>query len=296
MSKLIVNNGKYTVDPLYQWDVNRELEIRGLSLPSIPEIHFANDAMERSIVRQATMDDAGIITVKIPNSLLQKHYTITAYICIYEGDTFKSLYSISIPVKARKKPSDYTIENDEEIYSFNALENLVNNTIANYAKVEERYNEVNDKYEETNEKYNDAVASVEESNGKLKTAIAKAEESKKNYDDAANAYADVSEMVNQFVENNGDILETVQNKADKAIVVSATLSASGWSGNTYSFESVYPVATYDIEISLDSTATAVQAEAFNSAQIVGSATTNVVTAFGEVPTVNIPIIIKAVRK
>lgn len=42
--------------------------------------------------------------------------------------------------------------------------------------------------------------------------------------------------------------------------------------------------------------TTAQAEAFNGAQIVGSATSNVVKAYGIVPTVDIPVIVKAVRK
>lgn len=254
MNSVIVENDRYTVDPLYQWDKNQVLEIRGLSLPSIPEIHFTNDAMERSIVRQSTINSAGIITVMIPNSLLQKPYTVKAYICIYEGDTFKTLYSINIPVKARKMPTDYTIENDEEIYSFNALENLVYNT-------EAKYDALASKYENIDSEIDGMMSTVAEAN--------------KNY-------------------NN--ILTAIPNKADKSIVVGATLSASGWSGNTYSFEGTYPVATYDIEIALNSTATVDQAEAFNSAQIVGNATSNIVKAFGNVPTIDIPIIIKAVKR
>jgi hypothetical protein len=275
MSSVIVENGRYTVDPLYQWDVNQVLEIRGLSLASIPEIHFTNDAMERSIVRQATMDDAGIITVKIPNSLLQKPYTIKAYICIYEGDTFKSLYTVDVPVKARKKPTDYTLENDEEIYSFNALENLVNSALS--------------EYEEANTKYNEA-------NSKLETAIEKAERAEESLDSAAKAYNDANILVDQFIDNNGDIVAVLQGKANKSTVIGTILSASAWIGKMYSFEGAYPVATYDIEIALNSTATAEQAEAFNLAQIVGSATSNVVTAFGDIPTVDIPIIVKAVKK
>lgn len=126
MAIVTVEKTRYTVDQLYQWDLNQVLEIRGLSLPSIPEIHFTNDAMDRAIVRQATMDAAGVITADVPNSLLQKPYKITAYVCIYEGETFQSLYSVVIPVKARNKPNDYTLENDPEVYSFNALENQCN--------------------------------------------------------------------------------------------------------------------------------------------------------------------------
>lgn len=84
----------------------------------------------------------------------------------------------------------------------------------------------------------------------------------------------------------------------KPTVTTYTLIVSKWdsTAKTYSFESTYPSASYDIEVALDSTATTAQAEAFNGAQIVGSATSNVVKSYGIVPTVDIPIIVKAVQK
>lgn len=103
--------------------------------------------------------------------------------------------------------------------------------------------------------------------------------------------------------NNGKVLMVVNGAwATTAITkptsTVTTLTASNWdsTAKTYSFESTYPSATYDLEIALDSTATAEQAEAFNGAQIVGSATSNVVKAYGIVPTVDIPVILKVVRK
>ena len=130
MANVTIEKTTYKVDKLYQWDKNQELIIYGLSLAKAPEIHFTNDAMENAIVRQATMDQQGVITVEIPNSLLQKPYKIHAYVCTYENDTFKSLYLISIPMIARNKPLDYTIEStDGEIYSFNALENEIENML-----------------------------------------------------------------------------------------------------------------------------------------------------------------------
>lgn len=158
MSIVNVQKDRYTAEPLYQWDVNQVLEIRGLSLPSVPSIHFTNEAMDRAIVRQATMDGAGVVTVDIPNSLLQKPYKIKAYVCIYEGETFETLYKIEIPVNARKKPADYTIEDDQEVYSFNELENYVYNTVANATSaVNDRCNEVEEKCDEVEEKCNEAV-------------------------------------------------------------------------------------------------------------------------------------------
>ena len=76
----------------------------------------------------------------------------------------------------------------------------------------------------------------------------------------------------------------------------ATMTASAWSGNTYSFEATYPKDSYDISIEVAPTATAEQFEAFGGAMICGSADSNIATAIGDVPTIDIPIIIKVVAK
>lgn len=136
MSVVTISNNRYSIDsPLYQWDLNQILEITGLSLSATPEIHFANSGMDRAIVRQASMDSAGVITAYIPNSLLQTSGKLIAYVCVYIGNTFETLYTIELLVKARAKPNDYTFEDDGDIYSFNALENLVKNTVASLSEV-----------------------------------------------------------------------------------------------------------------------------------------------------------------
>lgn len=119
----------YVTDSLYQWDINQDLVISGLNLSVTPEIHFANADMDRAIVGQATLVN-GVVTVRIPNSLLQSNLTIKVYIGIYENDTFKVIEIIEIPVIAKEKPTDYTIEDtDGEIYSFKNLENTVTNAV-----------------------------------------------------------------------------------------------------------------------------------------------------------------------
>ena len=79
-------------------------------------------------------------------------------------------------------------------------------------------------------------------------------------------------------------------------IIADTLSASVWSNGVYSFESTYPASIYDLEVALNSTAATAQAEAFNGAQIAGSVTANVVKAYGIVPTVDIPVMLKVVTK
>lgn len=141
----------YVTDSLYQWDINRTLIINGLNLDVAPEIHFTNDSMDRAIVRQSTLENGAVI-VGIPNSLLQQAHTIRAYAGIYEGDTFKTIEVIDISVIAKEKPTDYIIEDsDEEIYSFNALENAITNAIGEFKSSEtvilNRLDEANDNAE-----------------------------------------------------------------------------------------------------------------------------------------------------
>lgn len=120
----------YITDSLHQWDLNQELTISGLNLSVAPEIHFANANMDRAIVRQS-MIEAGVVKVMIPNSLLQKSLTIKAYIGIYEGSSFTVIEKVEITVIPRTRPYDYKIsDSDEEIYSFDRLENELVNTRA----------------------------------------------------------------------------------------------------------------------------------------------------------------------
>lgn len=75
-----------------------------------------------------------------------------------------------------------------------------------------------------------------------------------------------------------------------------TVLTSGWSGGVYSFESDFPNSIYDIEIELDSTATESQVEAWSNAKPTAVFGTNTMKALGDVPTVDIPVIVKKVVK
>lgn len=117
---------KYVTDSIYQWDLNRMLNIKGLNLAVAPEIHFSNANIDRAIVRQASLKN-NVVSVQIPNSLLQEPLTVYAHVGIYDGDEFKVVEVISLPVIPRKRPTDYRLTtNDEEFFSFNKLENQIN--------------------------------------------------------------------------------------------------------------------------------------------------------------------------
>lgn len=151
MAILVVDNkGRYSVNSLYQWDKNQILRISGLTVPNVPEIHFVNKAMSLALVRQCQVDGEGTIIVDIPNLLLEAPLPIDVYVCIYDGDLFRTLYALQIPVKARTKPSDYIYEKEDEVLSFNALHNRLTNSIAEMqALVDNAVDTVNKKYDDT---------------------------------------------------------------------------------------------------------------------------------------------------
>lgn len=84
----------------------------------------------------------------------------------------------------------------------------------------------------------------------------------------------------------------VNAKANKPTTSTFTLLASGWSDNTYDLGNT----DSDLEIELDASATDEMVEAWSNAKMVGSATSNTLTAKGDVPTIDITCILRKVVK
>ena len=80
-------------------------------------------------------------------------------------------------------------------------------------------------------------------------------------------------------------------------VTTGTMLASGLtSDKKYSFEATYPFSTFNIYIALSDTCTDAQYDAWNAAGLLASATSNTVKARGDKPTVDLPIVIRVVKK
>lgn len=99
-----------------------------------------------------------------------------------------------------------------------------------------------------------------------------------------------------YLLNNGSITYRHSSYYDPPTFSQYTVLTSGWSSGVYSFESDFPNTLYDIEIELDSTATESQVEAWSSAKPTAVFGTNTMKALGDVPTVDIPVIVKKVMK
>ncbi len=150
MTEIIVTyNGKYVSDnPLYQYDKDIILTLSGLDTSSVPEIHFANASTGMALVRQATLED-DLISVNIPNALLQTSENLKVYVCYYNEDgEYETKYKFALKINAREKPEDYTIEDDEDYLSYNELNNKVNQLL--YGNISDEVAELVEIYTEEN--------------------------------------------------------------------------------------------------------------------------------------------------
>lgn len=83
-----------------------------------------------------------------------------------------------------------------------------------------------------------------------------------------------------------------------AVYTATTMAAASWDANakTYSFEGLYPNANYNVWVQPVKPCTAEQLEAWGGAMLIADPATNILTALGDVPAVDIPVIVRAVRK
>lgn len=108
---------------LYQWDTYQTLTIKGINFGSVaPKVHFANKKSNEALVVQGAIKGDGSVEVSIPNTLLAEKYDILAYVYINTGLTNKTIKSITIPIIARLKPSEYYQPSNEDIAEIEAIE------------------------------------------------------------------------------------------------------------------------------------------------------------------------------
>lgn len=85
-------------------------------------------------------------------------------------------------------------------------------------------------------------------------------------------------------------------KANTTTVATYTLKSGNWANSQYSFESTYPSASYDVEVGINGdSATDAQYKAWAALKPMDSAS-NILKIKGKTPTIDIPVILKVVKK
>lgn len=114
---------------LWQYDYGQTLSIEGLSLPKIVEVHFSLDDKSGDSITRIGLTENGIMTVHIPDTLLENddtasNYNIYAFIYIADSIEGNTEYRITMPVKARPKPN--VSESSEDPGMFHEVIGAVN--------------------------------------------------------------------------------------------------------------------------------------------------------------------------
>lgn len=114
MVKAIFTDGSFTrAYGLTQWDYGQTLEIHGLGLPKVVEIHFAvQDSPEPAIIKTGNTVD-GVTTAGIPDSILKQPKNVVAYVYVADENSGKTVKTIFLPVKQRQKPEIMAPDKEE---------------------------------------------------------------------------------------------------------------------------------------------------------------------------------------
>lgn len=105
-----------TVKKLYQWDLDRKVEIELEENEAIDEINFFNPKGDTAYVVEPRIEN-GLVLVDIPNILLQEAVAIHMYTVKCDQTTAECV----LRVRPRQKPSDY-VYTETEVLSYKALD------------------------------------------------------------------------------------------------------------------------------------------------------------------------------
>ena len=115
---------------LTQWDIDQSLIIKNTGLSSSPVFHFYNQNSKEAYVVSSTLEN-DVITVHIPNVLLQEGIPIVACLYAYSSLTSgKTLATVKIPVRPRPKPSEYKYVENIDVVSVVQLKKDIADEIA----------------------------------------------------------------------------------------------------------------------------------------------------------------------
>ena len=125
------------LEELWQYDYGQKLQIRGLDLPDIFEVHFSWTGLENAKVVTGHTEN-GVSTVDIPNEALKQKRAITAYIYLSTAEEGETVNTVMMFVNKRPAPEGLEIPEDVDLFHYTLV------TAAEYLKqTKEASNEAN---------------------------------------------------------------------------------------------------------------------------------------------------------
>lgn len=104
------------ITSLVQWDQNVNIYFHDEAFSTQPAVHFCNVRSEKAIPVESTYEN-GALRVRVPNSLLNQPYAITAFIYINIDGGYRSIYRSRLSMIARPIPNDFIDPGGDEMIS-----------------------------------------------------------------------------------------------------------------------------------------------------------------------------------
>lgn len=125
------------LEELWQYDYGQKLQICGLNLPDVFEVHFSWTGLENAKVVTGHTEN-GVSTVDIPNEALKQKRAITAYIYLSTVEEGETVNTVMMFVNKRPAPEGLEIPEDVDLFHYTLV------TAAEYLKqTKEASNEAN---------------------------------------------------------------------------------------------------------------------------------------------------------
>lgn len=237
---------------VWQYDYGQVLRITGPELPPAVEVQFSLDEKSGETLSRVGTTVDGVTEVKIPDELLThsatSNYRIYAYIYLTDETSGNTKYEITIPVRARSKPTSPTEdpETDPDLFretvvavntSAERAENAARSATESAASAEETLIEikrVTDGISEDIENANtakselsDTINSAEEKKKELEPSIGKAGEAKTSLDSSISSAEEKKLALDATVEQANAVDASLKEQIGSAEQIQANVEQIG---------------------------------------------------------------------
>ena len=115
------------LEGLWQYDFGQKLQITGLGLPEIFEVHFFWQGLEKAkIVTGHTENE--VSSVDIPNEALVQRRIITAYIYLSSAEEGETTNTVRMFVNKRPAPENFEVSENVDLFHYTLM------TVAEYLR------------------------------------------------------------------------------------------------------------------------------------------------------------------
>lgn len=104
-------------DELWQYDYGQKLQINGLNLPNVFEVHFFWKGLEEAKVTTGYTKD-GVSCVDIPNEALKQRRAINVYIYLSTPEEGETVNTVIMSVNKRPIPEEFESPEDVDLFHY----------------------------------------------------------------------------------------------------------------------------------------------------------------------------------